>query len=88
MWAHSLKSFEQGKIKPFLGWELHDHNFEEVEVVNELKVKVYCSRRMQHNRKMAQCIKCNDWFHQTCESIADSVFRKRESFTSSSCACT
>ena len=89
MRGHLLKSFEQGKIKPFPGWELHDRKIEEEEVVTELNVKVYCSCRMPHDqKKMAQCIKCNDWFHQTCENIPDSVFRKRVPFTCTSCACT
>ena len=89
MRANLIKSFEEGKMKPFPGWEQHDHKIEEEEVVKELKVKVYCSCRMpQDRKKMAQCIKCNDWFHQTCENIAASVFRKKELFTCSSCAST
>ena len=89
MRANLLKSFEQGKMKPFPGWELHDRRIEEEEVVKEQKIKVYCSCRMpQDRKKMAQCVKCNDWFHQTCENIAASVFRKKEPFTCSSCAST
>ena len=38
MRAHLLKSFEQGKIKPFPGWELHERRIEEEEVVKELKI--------------------------------------------------
>ena len=56
------------------------------EIVKELKVKVYCScRKQQHRRKMAQCIKCNDWFQQNCENTVDAVVRKRAPFTCSSC---
>ena len=74
MRANLLKSFEEGKMKPFPGWELHDRRIEEEEeVVKELKIKVYCSCRMpQDHKKMAQCI---NWFHQTCENIAVSIFR-------------
>ena len=43
MQAHLLKSFEQRKIKPFPGWELHERRIEEEEVVKELKINVYCS---------------------------------------------
>ena len=68
-------------MKPFPGWELHDCKIEEEEVVKELKIKVYCSCRMPQNRnKIAQCI---NWFHQTCENIAVSIFRKKELFTCS-----
>ena len=32
---------------------------------------MYCSCRIpQDRKKMPQRIKCNDWFHQTCENIA------------------
>ena len=84
MKAHLLANKERSNH--FLdGSYVHDCRIEEVVVVKELKIEVYCSRRMpQDRKKIAQCIKCNDWFHQTCENIAGSVFRKKEVFTCSS----
>ena len=86
MRAHLSKSFDLGKMMMFPGLGLWSIKIGSEEIVEELKVKVYCScRKQQDRRKMAQCIKCNDWFHQNCENIVDAVFRKRAPFTCSSC---
>ena len=84
MRAHLSKSYVQGKMMPFPGWKLQSSKIGSEEIVREVKVKVYCSCRKQQDR-MAQCIKCSEWFHQNCENIVDAVFRKRARFTCSSC---
>ena len=38
MWAHLSKSFELGKMMPFLGWELRSIEIGSEEIVKELKV--------------------------------------------------
>ncbi len=86
MRAHLLKSFEQGKMLPFPGRALQDWKIGTEVVVKDQKVRVYCSCRMPNNRKkMAQCSKCDDWFHQSCENIADAVFRRKAPFVCNSC---
>ena len=83
-----MKCFEKGKLSPFPAWELRDSDIVDPgDIIKEVKVKVFCSCRMPEDkkRKMAQCTKCREWFHQDCESISESVFKKRAPFTCAEC---
>ena len=85
MRAHLVESFEHGKMAPFPGWGLHSRKIGAEDVVKNLKVQVYCSCRLpQDRKKMAQCVKCSDWFHQICENIPDVVFKRKSPFTCAS----
>lgn len=51
-------------------------------------IAVFCVCRMPEERsaKMAQCLECREWFHQSCENIPKAVFsRKREPWSCKSC---
>ena len=43
------------------------------------QLKIYCSCRMPDDKveKMAQCCKCKEWYHKSCEKIPVAVFNKR-----------
>ena len=44
------------------------------------RIRIYCTCCLPYNRsrsKMAQCLKCREWFHQNCENIPNAVFLNR-----------
>lgn len=44
-------------------------------------IKIYCSCRLPDNgkEKMAKCVSCSEWFHQSCQRIPPSVFNDKKS---------
>ena len=81
MCKHLGKCFEKKKLEPFPGWPLE--RFKEEDIITQQVIPVYCNCWMPEDkkRKMAQCVQCKDWYHQTC-----SVFKKKEKFLSFICS--
>ena len=86
MRKHLGKCFEKKKLEPFPGWPLE--RFKEEDIITQQVIPVFCNCQMPEDkkRKMAQCVQCKDWYHQTCMKIAASVFKKKEKFVCSSCS--
>ena len=94
MRQHLITCFENGKMEPFPAWGLPQQqkvisSIGEEQVLEEVKVRVYCRCRMpQTGRvKMAQCTKCNEWYHQNCVNISQTIFchKNRMSFVCAYC---
>ena len=91
-WQHELlrthlkECLEQQLMKPFPRADPRPSRV----IRASIAVPLYCTCRMPEGRsaKMAQCTKCDEWFHQTCSNIPRVFFlKKRESvpWTCSSC---
>ena len=66
--AVKFHGLEQGvqELTPFCGWHLDSQGTMEEIVVVE-KILVFCSYRMPwQKRKMSQCSRYKDWFHESC----------------------
>ncbi len=46
-------------------------------MVVEKKVEVFCRMPEDRKKKMAQCSRCKDWFHESCQKIPAAVFKSR-----------
>ena len=50
-------------------------------VIATTTIKLYCICRFPEDKKqkMAQCGKCDEWYHKECEQIPEAVFKRNES---------
>ena len=76
MRMHLIKSFESGKMTPFPGRDLLQ---QQEAILKTVKIRIYCSCRMPQlgMDKMAQCIVCQELYHQQCENIPKEVFVRK-----------
>ena len=76
MRMHLINCFESGKMTPFPGRDLLQ---QQEAILKTVKIRIYCSCRMPQlgMDKMAQCIVCQEWYHQQCENIPKEVFVRK-----------
>ena len=82
--SHLLTCLENEQMKPFPKAGRRRDGV----VASSVQFSLFCICRMPENRssKMAQCLSCGEWFHQSCCRIPMAVFsRKREPFTCDVC---
>ena len=78
---HLQRCFQQEKISQFPGG---NQRRKRKRILHEITVDVFCSCRYPdidvttHLGNMACCSVCDEWFHEECEDIADSVFTEPE----------
>ena len=79
-----MEEFFDGKMVSFPACDLPQMQesvkiIADEDVLHTAKVPVYCKCRMPCYGKemMAQCTQCNEWFHQKCDNIPNSVFKRK-----------
>ena len=73
MRSHLMKCLENGVVEPFPATKCGARRPRSIQTV-----EVYCHCRMPDgNSKMIQCIACREWFHQHCETVPQTVWKKR-----------
>lgn len=87
MRKHLAACFIKGKMEPFPKMEEKSTNEGTSAVLSTTVVNIYCSCRLPEDRKqrMARCTNCGEWYHQACEVIPESVFRRKTRFVCKVC---
>lgn len=77
MRRHLVDCFSHGLLSPFPSASKQQHFSSAVK--NTFSFPLFCSCRMPEDKKgMAQCVECQEWYHQKCHKIPRSVFTKKE----------
>ena len=85
MRRHLLSCFKARLLTPFPG---KSRGIQEYKVLREEKVAVFCSCQLPDSKweKKAMCSLCHEWFHASCQTIPQAVFKnKLHKFTCSHC---
>ena len=71
MRAHFIQCVENGKLVPFPSEMVRRSR-----PVRKEKVKLFCDCKLPDDGKenMAYCVKCRNWFHESCQTIKSVVF--------------
>ena len=79
MREHLLNCFKNRMLLPFPGSKRCNAN--KCTVIATTTIKLYCICRFPEDKKqkMAQCGKCDEWYHKECEQIPEAVFKRNES---------
>ena len=73
MRSHLIKCLENGVAEPFPATKHSARRPRGIQTV-----EVYCDCRLpEGNAKMIQCIACREWFHQHCETVPQTVWKRR-----------
>ena len=78
-----MECVENGKLVPFPSEMVRSSR-----LLRKEKVKLYCDCKLPDDgeENMAYCVKCKNWFHESCQSIVSVVFESDDLTHKTGCA--